>query len=115
MGGFIPPQEIVEEAHSLGLKIGIYTIYDSREPSGRGCSTGPENCDPENKEVELFYHFAMGVDGIFVENVQEARELRLTYQYRVIDADSKTGTGAISRGSINLFVLSAVVIWRSVI
>lgn len=86
MGGFIPPQNVVREAHKAGLKVGIYTIYDSREPSGRGCSTGVENGDPENKEAELYYHFGMSVDGIFVENVEEARELRLAYQLGVIEA-----------------------------
>jgi len=78
MGGFVPPQDIVREAHSVGMKVYVYTIYDSRERSGRGCVV---SCDPENKEVEVNYYFDMGVDGMFSENVPETRELRMKYHY----------------------------------
>lgn len=116
LGGFIPARDIVVEAHALGipnvkvkitcfgdvkmegksliksflgLEVGIYTIYDSREPSRRGCVSG--NCDPENKEMELYFYFEMGVDGMFVENVGEAREIRQSYQFSVVDGNEKAG------------------------
>lgn len=67
--------------HSVGVKVFIYTIYDSREASRRGCTVV---CDPENKETELFYYFDMGVDGMFSENLPETREIRMKYQYEKI-------------------------------
>jgi len=80
LGGFMEPGEIVNEGHKLNLKIGIYTIYDSRENSGRGCDI---ECEPQDKEKELFYFFEMGVDGLFVENIQEALELRMKFDYNL--------------------------------
>jgi hypothetical protein len=106
-GGFIDPKQIVGQAHALGLKVGIYTIYDSREPSNRGCGIG--QCEPENKEMELFYYFDMGVDGMFVENVGEARELRMTYQYRIVDGGDGDGgdknSGVAATGSMISWVI----------
>jgi glycerophosphoryl diester phosphodiesterase len=76
-GGFPSVKTFVDDAHKLGMKMSIYTIYDSREPSRRGCDV---KCQPENKTEELFYYFEMGVDGLFVENIMEARELRLQFE-----------------------------------
>lgn len=90
MGGFVDPMEIPTQAHALGMAVGIYTIYDSREPSNRGCATGV--CDPENKELELFYYFKLGVDGMFVENVMEARELRQKFHYQFVENIYQGGT-----------------------
>jgi len=109
LGGFIPARQIVQEAHTLGLKVGIYTIYDSREPSHRGCTV---KCDPENKEMELFYYFDMGVDSMFVENVPEAREIRIKYEYfdsiRNLDDDSNAGNRTTD--SVHLWSLLAAII-----
>jgi glycerophosphoryl diester phosphodiesterase len=89
LGGFIPPREIVREAHSLGVKVFIYTVYDSREPSRRGCTV---SCDPEDKKGELFYYFDLGVDGVFGENMMENREIRLMYQYERVNNVTATTT-----------------------
>lgn len=72
MGGFVPADRFVTEAHRLGMKMALFTINDSREPSRRGCAVTP-GCGPENKEEELFYFFEMGVDVIFIESLAESR------------------------------------------
>jgi len=68
--GEIPAEEIVSEAHKLGLKVFIWTVYDSHESL--------------NKEEELYKYFAMGVDGMFAENIPETREIRSKFYYEVI-------------------------------
>lgn len=80
LGGFVPPNDIVKESHALNLRVGIYTIVDSHENSNRGCAI---QCEPNDKEKELFYYFAMGVDGFFVENVPEAVILRMKFDHQL--------------------------------
>jgi len=80
LGGFYNPEEFVSEAHRLGVKMTLFTIPDSREGSGRGCAV---ECDPTNKEEEMFYFFEMGVDGMFVENIPESAMLRMKYDYEL--------------------------------
>jgi len=89
-GGFIPKEDFPGLVHGKGMELGIYTIYDSREPSHRGCEIQCEK--PENKTEELFYYFRLGVDAIFVENIKEALELELQYDYdqRLIPASDSS-------------------------
>lgn len=67
-------------AHRHGVKMTLFTIPDSRESSGRGCAL---ECDPTNKEEEMFYYFNLGVDGMFVENIPESSNLRMKYDYEL--------------------------------
>lgn len=80
MGGFLKPEEFIPEAHRLGVKMTLFTIPDSRESSGRGCAV---ECDPVDKEEELFYYFNMGIDGMFVENIPETLTMRLKFDYEL--------------------------------
>lgn len=80
LGGFVPTEDIVKECHAYNLKVGIYTIVDSRENSNRGCDV---QCEPNDKESEMFYYFEMGVDALFVENVPEAVILRMKFDYEL--------------------------------
>ncbi|XP_037033745.1 glycerophosphodiester phosphodiesterase GDPD6-like [Bradysia coprophila] len=82
MGGFVPAKEFVTEAHRLGMKMALFTINDSREPSRRGCAITP-GCDPDDKEEELFYFFEMGVDAIFIESLAESREIRMKFDFQI--------------------------------
>lgn len=82
MGGFIPAHQFVTEAHRLGMKMALFTINDSREPSRRGCAVTP-GCEQENKQEELFYFFEMGVDAIFIESLAESREMRMKFDFLV--------------------------------
>lgn len=82
MGGFVPAHKFVSEAHRLGMKMALFTINDSREPSRRGCAITP-GCEPENKEEELFYFFEMGVDAIFIESLAESREMRMRFDFLI--------------------------------
>ena len=79
-GGFIAADKFGEEAHKRKLKLALYTVYDSREPSLRNCSV---KCALENKTDELFRYFRLGVDNMFVENIPEARELRIRFDYEM--------------------------------
>lgn len=89
MGGFVPAHQFVTEAHRLGMKMALFTINDSREPSRRGCAVTP-GCEPDNKREELFYYFDMGVDAIFIEGLAESREMRMKYDFLV--QMNRTGT-----------------------
>lgn len=80
LGGFVPTQDIVKESHALNLKVGIYTIVDSHENSNHGCDV---ECEPNDKEKEMFYYFEMGVDGFFVENIPEAVILRMQFDHQL--------------------------------
>lgn len=94
MGGFVPALQFVTEAHRLGMKMALFTINDSREPSRRGCAITP-GCEPENKEEELFYFFEMGVDAIFIESLAESREMRMKFDFLVQTNQTKTDGGSI--------------------
>jgi len=74
------PEEFIPEAHRLGKKMTLFTIPDSRESSGRGCAI---ECDPINKEEEMFYYFERGVDGMFVENIPESSAMRMKFDYEL--------------------------------
>lgn len=80
LGGFMPPEEFVLQAHKRGIKMALFTINDSRENSRRGCAINP-GCDPENKTEELFFFFDMGLDGMFIENIGETREMRMEFDF----------------------------------
>ena len=73
-GGFIPPHEFAQFVHKEGLKLVIYTVYDSREPSYL-LGTERNNVTVESKKAEMQKYFDVGVDGIFVENVAESRAI----------------------------------------
>jgi hypothetical protein len=62
------------------MKIGLFTIPDSRENSGRGCAI---KCDPINKEEEMFYYFSRGVDAMFIENIPESIAMRMKFDYEL--------------------------------
>lgn len=81
--GLVPRDVFVAEGHKRNMSMGVYTIYDSRE-------------DP-NKEEELRKLFAMGVDFLFVENIQEAREARKSYDCDNQLANAKFTTSSASR------------------
>ncbi|CAL8079896.1 unnamed protein product [Orchesella dallaii] len=78
MGGFLLPHQFVPFGHSLGLKMSLFTIPDSREHSQRGCAV--ECMDGLDRKNEMFYYFDMGIDSMFVENVPEAMRIRLEYE-----------------------------------
>ena len=78
LGGFIDPKKLVDEIHHRNMDVIIYTIYDSREPSNRGCSI---KCENLTKKEELEYFFRMGVDGIFCENLPECILARDTFGF----------------------------------
>lgn len=107
LGGFVPPQDIVKESHALNLRVGIYTIVDSHENSNRGCAV---ECEPNDKEKELFYFFEMGVDGVFVENVPEAVILRMKFDHQ-LQLKQLTSSGnrfAIDGGIVLKFAFSVI-------
>lgn len=112
LGGFMPPQEIVKESHDLNLKVGIYTIVDSHEASNRGCDV---ECEPNDKEKELFYYFEMGVDGLFVENVPEAVILRMKFDHQLkLKQLTSSGSGlAVNQWKV-FNVLLAVIVFNFV-
>lgn len=89
LGGFVPPKDIVKECHDLNLKVGVYTIVDSHENSNHGCDV---ECEPNDKEKEMFYYFAMGVDAFFVENVPEAVILRMKFDHQ-LEIEHLTSSG----------------------
>lgn len=93
MGGFVPAREFATEAHRLGMKMALFTINDSREPSRRGCAVTP-GCEPENKEEELFYFFEMGVDAIFIESLAESREMRMKFDFLIRTNQTMLDLGA---------------------
>lgn len=109
LGGFVPPADIVKESHALNLKVGIYTIVDSHENSNRGCAV---DCEPNDKEKEMFYYFEMGVDAFFVENVPEAIILRMKFDHQLqLKQLTSSGRGlAAHTGDIFKFVLSAIIL-----
>ncbi|CAG7721823.1 unnamed protein product, partial [Allacma fusca] len=79
LGGFVPPREFAKEVHRHGMKIALYTISDSREPSTRGCAIVP-GCEPANKTKEMDYFFKLGVDGLFIENVAESLAILMDFK-----------------------------------
>ncbi|KAI9296926.1 PLC-like phosphodiesterase [Neoconidiobolus thromboides FSU 785] len=76
LGGIVPGKQIISECHKRGLRVVLYTFYDSRETSYRGCSV---KCEPENARDEYRFYFDLGVDGLFVENANEAIQMRTEY------------------------------------
>lgn len=106
-GGFIPSEDFSKLVHSNGMKLGIYTIYDSREPSLRGCEI---KCAPENKTEELFYYFGIGVDAVFVENIKEASDLRMQYYfYQTLHAESSTSSTLHQGLEVKCFFATVIV------
>ncbi|KAJ1675971.1 hypothetical protein EV182_000224 [Spiromyces aspiralis] len=93
MGGFIPPDQFVNEAHRRGIKVALYTFYSSYQdpnylcppahangpPPKRAMSVELGDFCPKDKLQELFYFFDMGVDYMFVEDIVEAQEARIFY------------------------------------
>ncbi|CAL8127979.1 unnamed protein product [Orchesella dallaii] len=76
LGGFIKPNKIVPYAKKLGFKVAVHTIYSSWEDSERGCAV---RCTNETKEQEMHYFFKMGVNGFFVEGIEESIKIRQEY------------------------------------
>ncbi|PVU94009.1 hypothetical protein BB561_002873 [Smittium simulii] len=72
LGGFLEAKDIVPEAHKRGIEVSPYTFYDSRQDNAYICSikndTSFVGC-PKNKKEEFFYFFDLGVDYMFVENI----------------------------------------------
>jgi hypothetical protein len=80
LGGFIKPQDFIPTAHALGMKVGLFTIHDSRESSDRGCAI---KCENVTKEEEMFYFFRQGVDAMFIENIPESISIRMKFDYEL--------------------------------
>ncbi|ORY01960.1 PLC-like phosphodiesterase [Basidiobolus meristosporus CBS 931.73] len=76
LGGFIPPHRLMKEIHKRKLRAIGYTFYDSHEPSQRGCAI---KCSKESRAQELDYFFKLGMDGLFVEGVSNAIQIRDQY------------------------------------
>ncbi|KAG4067348.1 hypothetical protein HA402_000339 [Bradysia odoriphaga] len=106
LGGFVPPGDIVKECHALNLRVGIYTIVDSHENSNRGCAI---QCEPNDKEKELFYYFEMGVDGFFVENVPETVIIRMKFDHQLqIEALTSSGSRFVGFGGFVILVVNFI-------
>lgn len=95
LGGFIEPENLVNYVHSLGIKMGIYTLYQSMEKSQRGCASGV--CDEGvTKELELNYYFDLGVDAFFVEGVTDSMRIRERYFKRNEKNQSRGGDDGLA-------------------
>lgn len=66
MGGFVSGDKLASEVHRLGMRLVVYTFYDSREMK-----------TSRREELESFFN--LGADGLFIENVSEAVRLRSEY------------------------------------
>ena len=77
-GGFpdANPLEFIQTVHRAGLSIIIYTFYDSHEP------TQVQHWYTSRRE-ELGAMFKIGVDGLFVEDVAEAKAIRDEWDLRM--------------------------------
>jgi len=64
LGGFV--HNVVRQVHQRHMRLVVYTFYDSREM-------------PTSRTDELDHFFDLGVDGLFVENVAEARQIKTSY------------------------------------
>ncbi|KAL1924162.1 uncharacterized protein VTP21DRAFT_7197 [Calcarisporiella thermophila] len=74
MGGFLDAKQLVQELHKRQIRAAPYTFYDAQQYKT------PEKPDGYAAKKEEFYQmFDLGVDGLFVENVPEAVELRLMW------------------------------------
>ncbi|KAK9708088.1 hypothetical protein K7432_009844 [Basidiobolus ranarum] len=76
LGGFIPPHKLIKEIHKRKLRAVAYTFYDSHEPSQRGCAV---KCTKQSRKQELDFYFKQGMDGLFVEGVSNAIQIRDDY------------------------------------
>ncbi|KAI9298278.1 PLC-like phosphodiesterase [Neoconidiobolus thromboides FSU 785] len=76
LGGFIKAKDLIKECHQRNLKVVPYTFYDSREPANFGCKS---TCFKGDTRDEFYYFFKMGADGMFVENLAEAVQLRTEF------------------------------------
>lgn len=97
----IPPAELIGAAHARGLRMTSYTSYASYQGLGFYCQESvPKDYDvkklpyktvpcPKTKRAEFFYFFDLGMDQMFVENVQEAQQLREEYNMYLISQCSK--------------------------
>lgn len=66
LGGWIQPSDLVAQVHKRGMRMIVYTFYDSRETKG-------------SRKEELDGFFEQGADGLFVENVAEAESIKRSY------------------------------------
>ena len=86
-GGFVKPHDFVNHSHRLGMKFGVYTIHDMRETISAGpagaCTTVPD-CSDSIKANEVNYLLRMGVDGFFMDNVADSREILLRLEWNLI-------------------------------
>ncbi|KAK9760832.1 hypothetical protein K7432_014740 [Basidiobolus ranarum] len=73
LGGFIPPHRLVKEIHKRKLRAIGFTFYDKHEPSQLGCA---KKCIVGTRTEELGYFFKQGIDGLFVEGVSNAIQIR---------------------------------------
>ena len=122
MGGFVKPNDFVRHAHRLGMRFGVYTIYDSRETNGEDCDLTPD-CGGNSKEAEMNYFLGMGVDSLFVENVAESREILLRFEQTLIlerewsEAVGNAGVASYECSSLRVLgaaLLTVVVAWSEV-
>ncbi|KXS09452.1 PLC-like phosphodiesterase [Gonapodya prolifera JEL478] len=97
----VPPSDLVAELHSRGLKYSGYTSYASPQSLSFNCqskvpssynlsslSYKPVPC-PKTKRAEYFMYFSQGLDNFFVENIQEAQQLREEFNFWLISQCAK--------------------------
>ncbi|ORX65551.1 PLC-like phosphodiesterase [Basidiobolus meristosporus CBS 931.73] len=72
-GGYIQPRKLIDQIHKRNLRAVGYTFYDGHEPSQLGCIV---KCATFTRSQELGYFFELGMDGVFVEGVSRAIQIR---------------------------------------
>ena len=107
-GGFVKPHDFVNHAHGLGMRFGVYTIHDSRETTSTAPAVACANaldCVRNSKIFEVNYLVRMGVDGFFMENVAESREILLRFEHDLIIENIMATRGAeitaVNSGSVS--------------
>jgi len=74
------PAEFTQAVHAAGMRLVMYTFYDSREPTQTNIVM-PRGAT--GRRGELGAMFQAGVDAVFVENVAEAKSIRDEWALRL--------------------------------
>ncbi|KAI8907647.1 PLC-like phosphodiesterase [Powellomyces hirtus] len=97
-GGLIAPADLSEEIKKRGLEQTPYTFYSSYElPRTKDTTMTPL----QNRKHELAYFMALGIDGLFVENVAEAVAARDEFAYCLNHPDMRAA-GELCQGAVNI-------------
>ena len=95
LGGFLGPDLLSRNAKQRGLEQIVYTLYSSFEPARSVCFIyliflQDKFCEREqgcpsiqDRRLELFYFFELGIDAFFVENILEAQILRQEFNQKL--------------------------------